>query len=578
MSNKNFDKLASSLTESEKKSLLNQISENLTSNPIEGDQQYSSFKEKENKNFKVKSLKKDVEEMGFFQRLILTIRGFVTGKDVLEVHNSDLLQNIERRILYTSPTLVNTKKRRFSSILINDFLTINSLVLPFVKPFSEVWENPLALERMISSIIAEKYAGVKTDLQDFMRESEIDKYIASGEELDGVKKHLLRAVYDYRKKIPDYTFPEAEEELLSLISLKNIVLYNFAPMFKLMGISSGDSFTSVSDKSVSMGLVVKHLEEFYKLIIHFSGTSIKKTTMGALINQAPEVEGESDERLWDYYKNLSDKLKNMTVVYPFEDLVKFARNNPFYKIDFTIQKINVADFYFTTLKKEVVSSLDEIFKTREKSVVTDMFDDMFKNHKKVILHNYALHKEFDPTRLGLNYFKYIECAEIMVNYIKHYYLREFKDIVFVLSRHIFEKNHMLQSRSLELSIGFETLWERLLKFDRSLSPDTEVGKTMRTLFNSVASNRQNIRMYKAFIKQKDEDMLDLLKSGTKLITDLEKLLIQTLKSPADSVRLQVSAIHPSISRKKTLKDVLIEKTNEIKSFLDIFNKKIVFDS
>ncbi|MBN2618368.1 MAG: hypothetical protein JXR64_08680 [Spirochaetales bacterium] len=578
MSNKNFEKLATTLTDSEKKSLLSQISDNLNSNPLVGDEKYASFVEKENRDYKIKSLKKDIEELGFIQKLILNIKSFVMGKDILEIHNNDLLIGLERRITYTAPNLVAIKKRRFTSILITDFIKINSLVSPFVEYFIKVWESPIALERLISDILVDKNGTIKTSLSDFLRESEMDKLIENGNDLDEIKKILLKSLYDYRKKLPESVFPETEEELMSLISLKNIVLYNYTPIFKLMGVSPEDR--DLSSKSVSMSLVVKYLEEFYKLLIHFSGSKIPKNTIESLLRQSTEESEfeELKEIFYNDYNNLTEKLKSLIVDYPFEDLIRFSRSNPFYKIDFTVQKINVEDFYFTALKKELMSELQVLFEERDKAVVTNILSGLFSGQTDIKLHNYVEHKDFDYKSIGLSYFKYIESAHILYNFIHFYYLREYKDLIFVLSKHIYEKNHLLQSRSLEVSIGIETLLERLLRFDRSLAPENEAGKTMRTLFSSVATNKQNVRMYKAFIKQKDSDVLELLKLGLKLLQDMEKILVQTLKSPSDTVKLQISAIHPSISRKLILKDVLVNKITELKKFQDVFNKKVTFDS
>lgn len=578
LTSKKIDELADNLSESEKKVLLSQIHENLTSNPIVNSNVSQSKIEKDNKDSLEKGLKKEIDSLGVIQRLILSIRGFVLGKDIKEIYNNDLLMNLERRITYTAPTLVSVKKRRFTGILINDFLRIYSLATPFMASFTEIWESPIVLERLIGAIIAEKYNSIKSELNDFLTDGEIDRIIMQGEGLEAVKKRLLRSIYDYRKKIPDFIFPEAEEELMSLIAFKNIVLYNYVPMFKLMGITASDSYEFMSNKTVSMSLVVKYLEEFYKLLIHFSGVTLRKSSMKALINLASSGEKGEDELLWDNYTKLSEKLKSIIINYPFEDLIKFSRSNPYYKIDFSLSRINVAEFYFNALKKEMLSQLTDLFSEREKDVVKQLLDNLFKNFDVVSLQNYKEHKEFDYKRLHLNYFKYIDTLTILLNFLKHYYLRDYKDITFVLSKHIFEKNHLMQNRSLEISIGVDTLLERIIKFDKSLSADSDVGKTMRTLFSSVVGNRQNIRMYKAFVKQKDEEVLELLKLGVKLLTDLEKILNQTVKNPSDTVQLQVSAIHPSISRKSTFKDVIIEKSIDLKKFLEIFNKKINFDS
>lgn len=579
MSNKKFDELTESLSESEKKVLLSQINENLTSNPILTDPDETQEKiDKNNKDILEKGLKKEIDSLGFLQRLILNIRSFVLGKDVKELYNNDLLLSLERRITYTAPSLVSVKKRRFTGIMIADFLRIYSLAAPFIQIFNEVWESPLALERLISAIIGEKYNSIKSELTDFISESEIDRIIIKGEGLEAVKKKLLRSIYDYRKKMPDFIFPEAEEELLSLISLKNIVLYNYAPMFKLMGITSEDSYEYLVNKTVSMSLIARYLEEFYKLLIHFSGVTLKKNSMNSLIRLSSKGENHEDEALWESYNKLSEKLKNIIITYPFEDLIKFAKSNPYYKIDFTLSKINVAEFYFSALKKDMLAKLDSVYVNRDKDVVKQLLDNLFKNFDTVSLQNYKEHKEFDYSKYNLEYFRFIDSLNILLNFLKYYYLRDYKDIIFVLTKTIYEKNHLMQNRSLEVSIGVDTLLEKIIKFDKSLSPESEAGKTMRTLFTGVVGNRQNMRMYKAFVKQKDEEVLEFLKLGAKLLSDLEKLLSQTLKNPSDSVQLQVSAIHPSISRKSTFKDVIVEKCVDLRSFLDIFNKKINFDS
>lgn len=577
MSNKRFEELAGSLNDSEKKVLLNQINENLNSNPIDTTVNYDKVKEESEKQLE-DHVTKELDSMGFFKRLFLTIRSFLVGKNPRELFIHDLLQNLERKITYTSPTIVNFKKRRFTNILISDLLRIYSLVTPFIIHFKEIWESPLALEKLIGQIISEKYSSNKDQIDQFISEAEIDKIIINGEGLEQAKKKLLKSVYDYRKKIPEHIFPETEEELLSLIALKNIILYNYTPMFKLMGITSSDSYEAITDKSVSMSLVVRYLEEFYKLLIHYSGVSLNKNSIHALIELTTSDEESEEEFLWNNYNKLSQRLKELTINYPFEDLIRYARNNPYYKIDFSLSKIDVSEFYFSTLKKEMVSDLNTLFVERERVVINDILKKMFKNFDFINFQNYKVFSDFDSKKYGLGYFKYIDILTILLNYLKYYYLRELKDILLVLSKQIFEKNHILQNRSLEISIGIDTLLERIIRFDKSLSPESESGKTMRTLFNGVVSNRQNLRMYKAFIKQKDEEVMELIKLSNKLLTDLERILDQTLKSPSDSVRLQVSAIHPSINRKVTFRDLLNDKKAALRKFIDLYNKKISFES
>lgn len=327
-----------------------------------------------------------------------------------------------------------------------------------------------------------------------------------------------------------------------------------------------------------MSLVVRYLEDFYKLLIHYSGVSLNKNSMSAVIELSSSGENGEEDALWSSYNNLSDKLKDMTINYPFEDLIRYAKSNPYYKIDFSISRINVDEFYFNALKKEMTSRLIILFNEREKVVIDEIIMDLFKNFDFIKFQNYKEYKDFEYKKYGLSYFKYIDSLSILLNYYKHYYLRDLKDIILVLSKQIFEKNHILQNRSLEISIGIDTILERIIRFDKSLAPENEAGKTMRTLFNGVAHKRQNLRMYKAFIKQKDEEVLDLIKQSIKILMDLERILEQTLKSPSDSVRLQVSAIHPSISRKISFRDIITEKKSDLRSFIDIYNKKINFES
>jgi len=578
LNNNNFSELADNLTTSEKKLLLSQISDNLTSNPILADGDLHKQSDDDIKEEMELFLKKEIDSLGLFQKIILVVRSFLVGKKISDVLNKDLLQNIERRISVTAPTLVSTKKRRFTGILINDFSRIYSLSLPFIPHFTEVWESPIVLERLISEIISEKYNSIKTNLSDFLSEAEIDKSILAGYGIENVKKKLLRAVYEYRNKMPEFIFPESEDEILSLISLKNIILYNYAPMFKLMGISLSNNYELVSNKTVSMSLVIRYIEEFYKLLIHFSGVTLKKSSMSALIKLSSHEDAAEEDILWDSYNKLSEKLKSLTVDYPFEDLIKFAKSNPFYKINFTLSRIDVADFYFSALKKEMLSELNTSFVIREHVVVNQQLEELFKNFSLLALQNYKEFKEFEYKKNGLKYFKYTSTLTFLLNFLKYYYLREYKDIIFVLSKHVFEKNHILQSRLLELTIGVDTLLERIIRFDKSLGVESETGKTMRTLFTAVSSNRQNIRMYKAFIKQKDEEVLELLNLGVKLLTDLVKILNQTIKNPSDNVRLQISAIQPSINRKVTFKEVLVGKSVSLSEFVTIFKKKIIFDS
>lgn len=578
MNNKRFDELAESLNDSEKKMLLNQIHDHLNSNPIDLTNRNESSNDQEDVKELEDSIKKELDSLGFLHRVILGFRSFILGKDIKELFINDLLQSLERKISFTSPSLVDFKKRRFTNILINDFLRIYSLSTPFAAHFNDIWESPLALEKLIGNIIKEKYSSTKNELEQFISEAEIDKIIINGDGLEKAKKKLLKSIYDYRKKIPDYIFPETEEELMSLISLKNIILYNYTPMFKLMGITSNDSYEYISNKSVSMSLVIRYLEDFYKLLIHYSGVSLNKSSMSALIELSSSGENGEEDTLWSNYNSLSEKLKDMTINYPFEDLIRYAKSNPYYKIDFSISRINVVEFYFNTLKKEMTSRLIKVFNEREKVVIGDVLMDMFKNFDFIKFQNYREYKDFEYKRYGLGYFKYIDALSVLLNYYKHYYLRDLKDIILVLSKQIFEKNHILQNRSLEISIGIDTVLERIIRFDKSLSPENEAGKTMRTLFSGVANKRQNIRMYKAFINQKDEEVFDLIKQSVKMLTDLERILEQTLKSPSDSVRLQVSAIHPSISRKVSFRDIITEKKSDLRRFIDLYDKKINFDS
>lgn len=582
-SDTHMDSVTDHITSDEKRSLLNKINQSLSSNPLET----SQSQEPENDRLSVrksreglkKRLQKEIEAMGIIHRLILHFRGFLQGKTIIEVYNMDLLQGIEKRIHMAHATLVHLKTRKFTNVLVSDFSRLYSFVLPLQEAFAEVWENPDMMFKLIDSLVALRYNKSKNTLSGFVSDSAFEEYLYNGESLEFVRKKALKGVIDYKKKFPEEVLKDVSDLFYTLVCLRNLVLFKYQALLKLAGVEEGGvSENDVQARFVPANLVANSLEEYYKLILQFAGLQYDKKSVEAVFATQKEKEGYNQESMIEKLDEFIELINRIRTSYPFDDLLRFIRKNPYYSVEVVYPRIDISDFYFSALRTEILAEVEKSFYERQRKVTDRQLQDFFKDKVVIEFQNYRVYDEYDFTSMGLPYFKYLDTLFYLLNFLKSYYIGGCSDVIPFLAKTVLSKSHILQTSLTETAMSIDNLIDKIFRYDKSLSSEAEAGKSMHSMFESTVEKRQNVRMYKIFINQKDAEVSDLLNAGVKLTYDLYKVFDKIVKNPTDAIKLQLSYIHPAIDRKRVLKKVLMDNGSVMKRFSELLKLKMSYSS
>ena len=190
------------------------------------------------------------------------------------------------------------------------------------------------------------------------------------------------------------------------------------------------------------------------------------------------------------------------------------------------------------------------------------------------LRYYTEEREEIFTKLGLAYFSKIKSLTLLYNYIKKVYKVIIQDILQVINDYFFSHNKRNQHKLLNFASTFEELEDKIVHFDKALSPEEEDGKALMRLRYNIASDLTHQKIYRNLVSEKDKDANALVEKGVECLTGINEIFNDILHNPIDSVKLTLKTLQTYKTKNYTIEQLLLTVINSITDFLTVLNQVV----
>jgi len=170
-----FEQLASSLPIEERKALLLKINKSLKLH--ESTEDYTRH-EIPRKELEIK-VKNDIESSSWFERFIIKIYSFFTGKNTVDYFLKRKLHHLKKSLIsINGPSYFDPECKKLSGRLASDIYSLYVLAVPLRKFFKVIWYDTDFIESVYSTLISEMIHTKKNTIYDFVSLEEMESIFA----------------------------------------------------------------------------------------------------------------------------------------------------------------------------------------------------------------------------------------------------------------------------------------------------------------------------------------------------------------------------------------------------------------
>ena len=601
MDNTIFDDLSSSITEKERKELLKKINLSMNINPGIDE---SIYNVEMNKDERSRLVIEDLKHLSFFEKLVIKIKQIFTGKSEEAVYTAMRFKKLKKSINRKMPGITGFETRNISRKMADLVYNLYLKSAPLIEVFRDFWSQGETFHLVLTELINERMDGAVKDIDDLLTDAEIEKVLYEKETKSAIRDEVLRKLNRHLKKIPGRVFDDIEDEIMPLYYFRSIVLFPYSRFLKLFGFDPTLGGGSYTFKSASAMLCLEYLEKLYYAVYmaqktatpikindligkYFTSESSSDDEDDITDDEEEEEGGDDnikeavpDDELQWFYTRLNDihsECRKVSRKVPLVELIKYFRNDIYYKLAFYIPRLKLKDFYSANLKIHLLEQIDEKY-TKARNVLIEKNINRFFNNlqMKKFLH-YRYYTSFDYGKIGVNYFHHVKTLEILYNYLDHYYNNKYRAMIDVVTRIIFSQDKITIN---SVMVHLSALDDALIKiqdFDNSLAPDEEDGKLFLRLRYGLGNDNAYLKMYKSFISQKNKTTKDIITKSLDAFDSIMKIFQQLSVSPSYELKNTLKSSYLIGGRSLTFQEHINDFIENIKYFRTLLTQLRKFE-
>lgn len=558
-----FEQLAASLPIDERKTLLHKITKSLRLYESSENFVQKQIPQKELEN----KVRKDINESRLFERIIIRVYTFFTGKSSIDYFLKRSIHHLKRKINSNSgESYFDAESKKLSVRLASEIYSLYVLTVPLRNLFKIIWLDTDFVESVYSDLIVEIIHTNKSEVYDFVSMEEMETIFASTGEKNQIRKKLINRINEYLNSIPAKTIGEIKEVFLPFYLGKFFIVFPFKSLLNAFGCSISDlvEFRSPEFKVTEFSAVLDKLEHINYALSLFSIIDWKDGIINKIAGTFLTVHEKIDSDFYDEklqiikrdIKALTAGVAEFNKKTPLNDIIRYMRNDYYYEMVSKIPNPDFFEFYSSTLKLRILSSFANIFHEVRKQYIDTSIERIFLGFKLYPLSGYREYNDFNYRLLNFDYFKHISSLMLISNFFNLYYRENITDIFQVLYKTVLIKNLKLRTKILDLQKEVEKTMRDIHSFDATLRPDHEDGITFSFLKSEIKKSPTLERKYKMFISEKDMVAEGLIFSGLEILGNIRKILELVLSNPADTIRLQLSSVYPQVDRDRPLRELI----------------------
>lgn len=574
MATRSVSELAQTLTESERKELVERIQRSLSLGKKEGNTIYHT---PVSQDYRQQMIRQGLQELGIWQRIMLWIKRVMSGKNDEDIYVDLKMAEIARAL--EGNGLADTEARYVASRLAEQVYKLYQRITPLLAFYRYLWGSEKNMRIAVQFVLQQKIPRAKMAIHDYIAPQELESIFEASESKTALRQELLNRLNNYMDGIPGEVFAGIEEGLLPLYYLKEICFFDFAGFFRFFQAEvGGQSAAQPSFKPAAVDKVADELEHLYYAMYtarkgsngenlhaaiyeHFldHGAAAANpppgpASAGPELFAPPEppeppppspaedealaaaVAARREEGFKELRRNIRELRKEIDACNDatrLADLIRFFRADPYYKFLAYVPSLNLREFFYASTRMALMESLDGEFAALRRRIIDRIVQTVFTAPLKEF-DNYRAHLP-GFVRAGLPGFRYVYSVNIVHHYFGTIFMGYVRDMLRLLMKVLPSRN---RDSSSELNFhinGVESLYEKIKALDLGFAPENEEGKTLIRLRMNMEKDISQERTYRIYIAQKDKEVRSYLEEGIDHLRSLAETLDEVLKLPPDMI-------------------------------------------
>ncbi|MFW5783413.1 MAG: DUF5312 family protein [Spirochaetota bacterium] len=590
-----FRDLARALSEDERRSLLQRISQSLSLKQPRSDR---PFRQVVGEQSRSEVIAHEIAEMGFWQRVRYFIRRLFSAKNEQETYLEFKLAHIRRRARYVCPRLGAIEHHSASATIADRTWELYRVAYPTIPLFHDFWKGGEYWQESVEHLLEQRVPGAKSSLYDLVRLEELQEAFFRNELKGDVRKLVVDRLGEYLQSIPDELLARIKEGLLPFYHLRQIGLFEFNRFFEVFGFNPGiappEETPPFRDAPASAALPV--LESLY-YALHSAGKidpdfyvhseiidrylEIKERRPDQVGGAGTDGEERSEreyrrrktrlEETKEGIRELHQTCRSLARAVPFADLIRYYTRDPWLRIKPYVPELNLREFYRSYLMIRLLGELDSRFPEIRRGVADRMTRELFDADPPSMSY-FRTGVQITPEKGGFPTFLHMRSLTVAYSFLRFLYRGRMQEMVRILSRILPVRQRDSSSDLIVHVSGTEAALADIEDFDRSFSPETEDGKAFYHVRYAVESDVTMQRSYRNLVQQRDREAAAIVDKATEHISSLARVFETLERDLTDQVRERYAAADHRVNSLDGLDRLLREQRAKMEKYVSLIRQ------
>lgn len=537
-----LDSLSRSLTREERSALLERIEKSLSIGEDARRQIIHSELQKDRRNELIRA---DMEKLTLGERFQLWVSGLFRAGGQRDRFIALRLSQARQRVREHPRDLADFEGRRFLPGLPGEIRPLYRAAQPLAGFFSYISNDPAALRTMLDYLLARRIPDARTSLEQLCPVQELQETFGETESPGKLKQTVLERLSRYVESIPDSVMEELESGMKPLYLFRDLVLFDYDSFFALFRSSGAEALGEgeVSFANAPVAAALERVEELYLALYYCARAGGEPSMYAELLhaycalrqdqsrNQQNQTQDQEtpleDLPAFDEEKLLQRNLlllareaARLRDTVPFQEMIRFFRNDPYYRFMAYTPRVRLREFYYANLKIKMLDQLDQRFQELRKGALDQMIQSIFPRGLRGFEY-FGPDIETGIGRSGIAELRVHRSLQFIQTFFQTVFHDDLAAFLRILSRMMPSRS---RSSSVDISLfaaSLEDLEQRLRTFDMSFSPDSDEGKTFyRYRFGTADRDPGQLNAYRALVQQKNRDAREMAEKFQELLQGL----------------------------------------------------------
>lgn len=563
-----FDDLSQDMSPEEKKMLLGKIQASLNLTAKDTDNIVSKSEGPDELRHR---LTREVNKLGFFDRLLLRITAFFRSQREYEVMAARKLAGSKAVLRERVPDLVSFGRNEWTAEFGKVFYDFYAEALILRPVFDHLFLQKLTLEAGLLQLIQDEYPEAVRGLEDLLPDAEIAALYRADQKRSSLQSVLDQRLTAYGNSVPASVLERVKTRLRPLYYLRPLVQFPYTFLLELFG--HNPDKVEVSRYPYFLGVPWRKaaglFERFYyglhlasKLELREGGLNlIFEGAAGRISDEKTSWTVELiNQRLTAFVRLAQENVQRL----PWKEILQWSFQNPYYAVKYILPQFSVREFYQTTLIMNFRAELDARIPAVRQQLLSEERAVLFQNSPFQPLEFYVAGAGASTKTRG---FQYPETLGLLWGFLNYHFLKKVVPFHQNLSRMIPAANkNVLQALSTVIE-ELSGLRQKIHLFDQTLHPDSEEGKEFQKLKYELNSKALSLKPFLDLVQNKDAQASELVARGTEGLQNLSLHLAAVRERNVPALRALLKLPYLLEGQQETIENgldrllVIIEKMN-----------------